>query len=242
MPKKVDHEARRQEISAALWRLANTRGVDGVSLRDVAAEAGISLGRIQHYFRNKDELLLFALRYINRKATERIGERIRALEEAPTPRTVLRACCAGMLPLDAESRAALLVAAAYYSRAVHDPALGAEARDGIPKLRDFFVDQLRLAAEHGDIPPERATEDEAMLLIALADGLASYVLLGVHGPEQALAVLDRQLDNLFGARGGTGGGAGSGSAVDADGGTGVDGGVGVGRGVGAGRGVGGDAE
>nr|WP_202487213.1 TetR family transcriptional regulator C-terminal domain-containing protein [Streptomyces sp. SID8354] len=199
VPKKVDHEARRQEISAALWRLANTRGVDGVSLRDVAAEAGISLGRIQHYFRTKDELLLFALRHINRKATERIAQRIQALKEEPTPRAVLRACCAGMLPLDAESRAGLLVGAAYYSRAVHDPALGAEARDGIPKLRDFLTDQLRRAAERGELPPERATEDEAMLLIALSDGLASYVLLGIHGPEQALALLDRQLDNLFGA-------------------------------------------
>ncbi|AIA07152.1 TetR/AcrR family transcriptional regulator [Streptomyces noursei] len=201
MPKKVDHEARRREISAALWRLANTRGVDGVSLRDVAAEAGISLGRIQHYFRNRDELLLFALRHINHQAAERIRHRILALEQDPTPRTVIRACCAGMLPLDAESRAGLLVAAAYYSRAVHDPALGAEARDGIPKLRDLFVDQLRLAAERGEVPPERATADEAMILIALADGLASYVLLGIHGPEQALALLDRQLDDLFGTAG-----------------------------------------
>ncbi|GAA2645998.1 TetR/AcrR family transcriptional regulator [Streptomyces lunalinharesii] len=201
MPKKVDHEARRREISAALWRLANTRGVDGVSLRDVAAEAGISLGRIQHYFRNRDELLLFALRHINHQAAERIRQRILALERDPTPRTVIRACCAGMLPLDAESRAGLLVAAAYYSRAVHDPALGAEARDGIPKLRDLFVDQLRSAAERGEVPPERATADEAMILIALADGLASYVLLGIHGPEQALALLDRQLDDLFGTAG-----------------------------------------
>ncbi|MCK7622771.1 TetR/AcrR family transcriptional regulator [Streptomyces sp. RS10V-4] len=198
MPKKVDHEARRREISAALWRLANTRGVDGVSLRDVAAEAGVSLGRVQHYFRTKDDLLLYALRNINRLATERIRQRIEALEDEPTPRTVLRACCAGMLPLDAESRAGLLVGAAYYSRAVHDPALGAEARDGIPRLRDFFADQLRLAAERGDIPPERATEDEAMLLISLTDGLASYVLLGVHGPDQALALLDRHLTTLFG--------------------------------------------
>ncbi|MFE7313241.1 TetR/AcrR family transcriptional regulator [Streptomyces sp. NPDC057555] len=198
MPKKVDHEARRQEISAALWRLANTRGVDGVSLRDVAAEAGISLGRIQHYFRTKDELLLFALRHINQMAAERIRQRIEALAEDPTPRTVLRACCVGMLPLDAESHAGLLVGAAYYSRAVHDPALGAEAREGIPKLRDFFADQLRQAAARGELPPERATEDEAMLLISLTDGLASYVLLGVHESEQALALLDRHLDRLFG--------------------------------------------
>lgn len=201
MPKKVDHEARRQEIAEALWRIASTRGLDGASLRDVAAEAGISLGRLQHYFRTKDEMLVFALRYINRLAADRIRARIEALAEGPTPREVLRACLSGMLPLDDRSRVGLLVGAAYYARAVHDETLRAEAENGIPQLRAFFADQLRLAADRGELPPERATEDEAMLLISTADGLATYVLLGVHDPETALRLLDLQLANLFGAEG-----------------------------------------
>ncbi|MEU3989354.1 TetR family transcriptional regulator C-terminal domain-containing protein [Streptomyces platensis] len=198
MPKKVDHEARRQEISEALCRIAGTRGLDGASLRDVAAEAGISLGRLQHYFRTRDEMLLFALRYINRLAGDRIRGRIEALTEEPTPREVLRACLSGMLPLDDRSRIGLLVGAAYYARAVHDEALRAEAEDGIPRLRAFFADQLRLAADRGELPPERANEDEAMLLISAADGLATYVLLEVHTPETALRLVDLHLANLFG--------------------------------------------
>ncbi|MFK8850395.1 TetR/AcrR family transcriptional regulator [Streptomyces sp. Ac-502] len=87
MPKKVDHEARRREISQALWRIASTRGLEGASLRDVAAEAGISLGRLQHYFRTKDEMLVFALRYIETLAQERIRARIEALDGEPTPAT-----------------------------------------------------------------------------------------------------------------------------------------------------------
>ncbi|MFD0167569.1 TetR/AcrR family transcriptional regulator [Streptomyces decoyicus] len=199
MPKKVDHEARRQEISEALWRITSTRGLDGASLRDVAAEAGISLGRLQHYFRTKDEMLLFALQHINRLASDRIRARIESLTEEPTPREVLRACLSGMLPLDDKSRIGLLVGAAYYARAVHDEALRAEAENGIPQLRAFFADQLRLAADRGELPRERATEDEAMLLISMADGLATYVLLGVHAPEAALRLLDLHLANLFGA-------------------------------------------
>ncbi|KPC61003.1 TetR/AcrR family transcriptional regulator [Streptomyces chattanoogensis] len=197
MPKKVDHEARRQEISEALWRIAGTRGLDGASLRDVAAEAGISLGRLQHYFRTKDEMLAFALQHINRLANQRIRARIEALEGEPTPRQVLRACLSGMLPLDPESRTGTLVGAAYFHRAVHDETLRAEAKDGIPKLRAFFADQLRRAEERGELPPGRATEDEAMLLISLADGLSTYVLLDVHGPEQAMRLMDLQLANLF---------------------------------------------
>ncbi|MFD9206250.1 TetR/AcrR family transcriptional regulator [Streptomyces sioyaensis] len=222
MPKKVDHEARRQEISEALWRLASTRGLDGTSLRDVAAEAGISLGRLQHYFRSKDEMLLFALQQINRFAGERIRARIEALPEEPTPREVLRACLSGMLPLDEKSRVGVLVGAAYFARAVYDEPLRAEAKDGIPQLRAFFAHQLRRAAERGELPPERATEDEAMLLISLVDGLSTYVLLDVHGPRTALRLLDLHLAHLFGTEGGAGGedapassGAGSGAGADA---------------------------
>ncbi|MFF8386933.1 TetR/AcrR family transcriptional regulator [Streptomyces kanasensis] len=85
MPKKVDHEARRLEIAEALWRIAGTRGLDGVSLRDVAAEADISLGRLQHYFRTKDEMLLFALRHINSLAEGRIRARLGALAAVQEP-------------------------------------------------------------------------------------------------------------------------------------------------------------
>lgn len=206
MPKKVDHEERRREISAALWRIASTRGLDGVSLRDVAAEAGISLGRLQHYFRSKDEMLVFALRQINQLADQRIRERIgkaaAALGDEPPPRLVLRECLAGILPLDEHSRVGQLVATAYFARAVHDERLRAEAQEGIPQLRALLAGLLRRAAERGELPADSDPDDEAMLLIALVDGLTAYTLLDVHTPEEALRLLDRHLDRLFDTTGG----------------------------------------
>lgn len=197
MPKKVDHEARRREISQALWRIASTRGLEGASLRDVAAEAGISLGRLQHYFRTKDEMLVFALRHIETLAQQRIRARIEALDGEPTPRDILRACLTGMLPLDEQSRIGFLVGVAHFHRAVHDPALRTDIRDGIPKLRGFFADQLRQATERGEVRPGRDADDEAMVLISLVDGLSTYILLDVHTPEKAVQLLDMQLDQLF---------------------------------------------
>ncbi|GCD41494.1 TetR/AcrR family transcriptional regulator [Streptomyces paromomycinus] len=197
MPKKVDHEARRREISQALWRIASTRGLEGASLRDVAAEAGISLGRLQHYFRTKDEMLVFALRHIETLAQQRIRARIEALDGEPTPRDILRACLTGMLPLDEQSRIGFLVGVAHFHRAVHDPALRTDIRDGIPQLRGFFADQLRQATERGEVRPGRDADDEAMVLISLVDGLSTYILLDVHTPEKAVQLLDMQLDQLF---------------------------------------------
>ncbi|GCD33529.1 TetR family transcriptional regulator [Streptomyces chrestomyceticus JCM 4735] len=197
MPKKVDHEARRREISQALWRIASARGLEGASLRDVAAEAGISLGRLQHYFRTKDEMLVFALRHIESLAQERIRARIEALDGEPTPRDILRACLTGMLPLDEQSRIGFLVGVAHFHRAVHDPSLRTDAREGIPRLRSFFADQLRTATERGEVRPGRDADDEAMVLISLVDGLSTYILLDVHTPEKAVQLLDMRLDQLF---------------------------------------------
>ncbi|WP_233157170.1 MULTISPECIES: TetR family transcriptional regulator [Amycolatopsis] len=39
-----------------------------MSLREVAAEAGVSMGRVQHYFASKDDMLGFALELANERA------------------------------------------------------------------------------------------------------------------------------------------------------------------------------
>ena len=50
MPKVVDHDQRRAEIIGALWEVIGERGTEGASLMTVARAAGVSVGRIQHYF------------------------------------------------------------------------------------------------------------------------------------------------------------------------------------------------
>ncbi|MBH1933001.1 TetR family transcriptional regulator C-terminal domain-containing protein [Streptomyces sp. AV19] len=197
MPKRVDHEERRRLIAEALWRIASTRGLEGASLRDVAAEAGISLGQLQHYFAGKDEMFVFALEYISSLGEQRIRRRITELTDSPTPRTVLRECAAGMLPLDDETRTGLLVGIAYFIRALADERLRRHAQEGQTALRAFFADQFRQAAGNGDAAPGLDPGTEAMLLIALTDGLTSSVLLDVITPKEAMELVDRHLDRLF---------------------------------------------
>ncbi|WP_424216808.1 TetR/AcrR family transcriptional regulator (plasmid) [Streptomyces sp. BI20] len=206
MPKKVDHEARRQEIAEALWRIATARGLDDVSLRDVAAEAGISLGRLQHYFRSKDEMLLFALRHVNVLAERRIRERIEgaavARGRAPGARELLRECLLGLLPLDEHSRVGNLVGVAWLARAMHDERLAAEAREGVPALTAFLGDLARAAraeagTDEGAGGSGVGAAAEGALLLATVDGLTTYTLLGVHTPDEAVALLDAHLARVL---------------------------------------------
>lgn len=197
MPKRVDHEERRGQIAEALWRIAAARGLDGASLRDVAAEAGISLGQLQHYFTSKDDMIVFALGHIERLAQHRIRTRIEALPGAPTPRVVLRETLAEMLPLDEASRTGYLVQISYFVRAVHDERLRTHAQEGIASLRAFFADQLKTAIAQGEVSADRDPDREAALLIALTDGLSAAALMEYDSPRGALDLLELHLARVF---------------------------------------------
>ncbi|MEU8545417.1 TetR/AcrR family transcriptional regulator [Streptomyces roseoverticillatus] len=197
MPRRVDHEERRRAIAEALWRIACARGLDGASLRDVAAEAGISLGQLQHYFSSKDEMLVFALKYLGGLAEERIRARLLGLNGPPSPRDVLRETVMEMLPLDDASRTGNLVQIAYFVRALHDERLRGHAKEGIPALRAFFADQVRTGIERGEVDASRDADAEAMLLIALTDGLTTHLLLEACDQDETKSLLDGHLDRLF---------------------------------------------
>jgi AcrR family transcriptional regulator len=56
-------EQRRIEILIAAVRAIRERGLDGVRMRDVARDAGLSTGNLYYYFRNKRELIYFCQDY-----------------------------------------------------------------------------------------------------------------------------------------------------------------------------------
>lgn len=72
MTKRPDPHERRQEIVEAAFRLLVAEGITGVSLRKVAAESGINIGSVRHYFTSHEELLEAAAI----EAGERMGRRL----------------------------------------------------------------------------------------------------------------------------------------------------------------------
>lgn len=196
MPKQVDHEARRTRIATALWRVAEARGLDRVSLREVATEAGISLGQLQHYFANREEMLLFAMRFIGRRNVERTTERIMALGDSG-PRVRLRAIVREMLPIDDKAEAGSLMNLSFLLEAARNETLGEFARQRVLALRHLLEGQLALAIQSGDIDAAREPRTEATLLISLADGLRTNVHLGVHTAGEAVGLMDEHLARLL---------------------------------------------
>ncbi|MFF3543027.1 TetR/AcrR family transcriptional regulator [Streptomyces platensis] len=198
MPKRVDHEERRAQITEALVRVAGRRGLHAVGMRDVAAEAGVSLRLVQYYFETKEKLLLHGLRWLTTGLSRRVADRVRAAGEAPGPRAVIEAVLLEALPTDEESRAFHLVHTAYAVLAVTDETLAAQPFiDGPNAAEDALAAQLERAREAGLTPPGLDVRTEAISLLALSAGLGTSVLVGQRDPEAAVVILRHHLDRIF---------------------------------------------
>lgn len=189
------HEERRRQIAEALLAMIDLHGLDAVSLRDVAAGAEVSLGAVQHYFRSKDEMLLFALDYISEQGTDRVRRSLSL--GGQSPRAVLRGILAELVPGDDRRRAELRIATAFTARSLVNPKLADHLRAGYAALHEVLVLLIRQAQDAGEVSAGPDPERAAAALFALAEGLGTHVLIGHGSPETALAVLDEHLDRLF---------------------------------------------
>jgi AcrR family transcriptional regulator len=184
MPKQVDHEERRQAIASALWRIVGANGMEAVSLRHVAAEAGVSMGMVQHYFSSKDEMLLFALESLSARVAARLANGV----PAGSP---IRTMLLQMLPLDDERRAEAHVVVAFIARAAVEPAIAEAMRRVAGPFQEYIAAEISRAGVPG-------AWEHAAALLAVLDGLTVHIMVGLQTPEAAVAALDAHLGRLLG--------------------------------------------
>ncbi|WP_369176456.1 TetR/AcrR family transcriptional regulator [Streptomyces mutabilis] len=198
MPKRVDHAERRTEIAEALVRVAARRGLHAVGMRDVAAEAGVSLRLVQYYFETKEKLLLFGLEHLTGKFGERLTARIRAAGDGPGPRALVEALLMTALPTDEESRVFHHLYTSYAVLAVTDRTLAAQPFIKDPDAAEAALTDILRQAQGADLlQPGVDARLTATGLLAMSAGLGTSILVGQRSPESAIAVLDDHLDRVF---------------------------------------------
>ncbi|MFH9176958.1 TetR/AcrR family transcriptional regulator [Streptomyces albogriseolus] len=199
MPKQVDYASRRRRIAEAVCLLADERGPEGVSMRDVAARAQVSLGAVQRCFRTKEEMLLFAVGHVGERVTERVRARL-AASPAQSAATTLGHAADEVALVREEHRAEARIWLAFVARASVSAPLAASLRSSYAPLQELFVRLVTEAAgstpDAGDTAPPDAVR-EARTLLALTDGLTSHVLIGHLTPKEAEDVLHAHLSGLW---------------------------------------------
>lgn len=193
MPKVVDHGQRRGEMVAALWRIAAYEGLEAVSLSRVADEAGVSKGRVQHYFGTRDALLDYTAGYLSDRVTARLRAR---LATAPDAAAFVRGALLEVLPMTEDSIVDTRVGIAFLIRALGEDALRARYSARNEEFLELLTHYLTTARDDGALDTGPDPRPVAVEMFALVNGLKEPLLLGDLTPEQATAIVDEALARL----------------------------------------------
>jgi AcrR family transcriptional regulator len=191
-------EERRRHIGEAVWRLIRREGINAVSTRTIAAEAGMVLGSLRHYFPRQADVIEFAMRLVSERTTERIrgiadasGGEGRG-SEVPDAQLLLEQ----FLPLDDERREEMEVWLVFAGAALSDPGLAAVKRDSDAAMLDHIRQVVVARSPVGT--PAAQLDRPAERLRALVDGLASH-LVGQYpavSRQDARAIVAAELERI----------------------------------------------
>lgn len=183
----LEPDERRTAIIHSVWQVIAETGMGAVSMRNVAAAAGVSVGRIQYWFRSKDELLRASLEAMMSNAAQLHT----AATDGVDDRETLWQLIGHTIPRAETARAGVSVFHQYVAAGFNHPVLArmlAEAKDG---------EEREAARLLGRIAPDLSDpRTAARSLMATADGLSMRVLIGGLSAAEAERTLRIEVDRV----------------------------------------------
>lgn len=181
---------RRDQILTAAEQVATFEGLDKLTMRSAASEAGVSLRLVQYYFGSKSSLLEAVLtRFSDRSFAgwrARVGDEMSAREK-------VRAFVDAALPLDDERRAFHRLGVSFASLALSDPQLAAGIyRTNLDATEAALVDLIRSAA-HECGAGEVEWRVEARTLMSLIHGVGTMIMVEQIDAREAGRIVEQFL-------------------------------------------------
>jgi len=188
-------EDRRQALVDAAIESLKRHGHEGLSVRRIATQAGVSIGLINHHFPNKNQLIAAAYRHFN---TQLIDGLIQCVAGAPTaPRARLSAFFKATFSppnLDRDVLAVWVVFWGMYRHSKEIQAVHRETYGGFVELVRGMLTELAKEAKGKRFNPRLA----AIGLTAMLDGLWLEWCLdpATFTPREAVALCEQWVKNL----------------------------------------------
>lgn len=182
----MSYEDRRIEVAKAAWQVIVREGLDRTSMRAIAQELGSSTGVVTHYFRDKEELILFALEQVFKNVVEVMS----ACAEAQSGVDGLEQMIFAALPLDSSDGDDWKVWLAFLGYSVGREHLVLEHRKRYDLLRQIICQELAALQADKLIRSELDLILEANSLVALVDGIGLGIVIC---PEQFSAEQQKYL-------------------------------------------------
>ncbi|MFJ8970050.1 TetR/AcrR family transcriptional regulator [Streptomyces anulatus] len=167
MPARIDLEQRRKDVIEAAFRLVVAEGLTGLSLRKVAAESGLNIGSVRHYFDDHRNLLVAAATAVG----DRMGKRLTRYStdtlaglEGEAAADALQALLEELLPLDDARRVESIVLTEFIVAARVNPIFR-------PVTEQMAADMRQVITQALDVLGVPGPAEEAERLIAILGGL-----------------------------------------------------------------------
>jgi len=193
MPKIVDHDKRRHEIALAACRAIAKKGLDAVTLADIAKESGYTTGMLAHYYSTKWDVILAALRLMHDRLEKRLSQRLNGQE------IDLVDLLKDALPTNPEHRAESAAWLTFWGVAIGRPHLlkwSAKIHSDWRALVRYCVVETTPGARSW--PPD-LIEDVVSSIIFFMDGLYVKALTraSVYPPKDQVRLLRAHVDALM---------------------------------------------
>ena len=182
----MGYDDRRIEVAQAAWRVIVREGLDRTSMRAIAQELGSSTGVVTHYFRDKEELILFALEQV----VENTLECMKACAKGRQGIDRLEQMIVAALPLEDNDRADWKVWIAFLGYSIGREHLIQQHQKRYDHIRQILDQELADLQAAKLIRADLDLTLEANALIALVDGIGTGVVIC---PEQFSAEQQRYL-------------------------------------------------
>jgi AcrR family transcriptional regulator len=174
MARQADHNERREAFAMAALRVIMRAGVGGLTVREVAKEAGFTTGALTHYFTSKDQVLILA----SECSAKPVREKMERGATEKSPLAALRKVVAESLPISPESRGYWRVWVGFWERASYNPDVARVMGERYDEWRGRLARIIRRAQVEGAAAEGFDAELAAQELVALVDGIGVQVLLG----------------------------------------------------------------
>ncbi|WP_071392818.1 TetR/AcrR family transcriptional regulator [Bacillus tuaregi] len=174
MPKKVDLVERKNQIAAATWRVILNKGIDKASIQNIAEEAQMSVGLIQHNFSSKEKIIHYAMNLVLNRMEERAKARSQTF--TGTKEETLRGLMNFLIPTDDEELMEARVWISFLGRSFSDPTLFELQQRMDRYSRNMVQMMLNLMIDLGYVDEKAEVELELETLYAFIDGMVIHVL------------------------------------------------------------------
>ena len=195
MSQKLDKQTEwRLKVAAAALDLISRQGLKGASLRAIALELDCTTGVLTHYFRNKDELLLFVLETIMTRLSEIMVKQAIGIQGLVRLKVMMLA----ILPITSELVTIWRAWLAFVGAALGDAELVNEHKRYYANFKAFIRQELAELQVAGEINSKLNLDFEAAAWIATFDGIGVNMIAAPqsYSIEELDTLVSRYLKTL----------------------------------------------